>query len=104
MAENCRNIGSKCQGIAYQDLLRHHGVSVDVHLEGEDAGEELAAVADDDGVADAGQLALDGVLDEHGRNVLAARSDDQLLYPTRDRVVTFLVLKVYKHRYIHLGS
>ena len=77
---------------------------IDIDLECEYAGEKLLPVADDHGVGDAGQLLLYRLLDQHGGNVLAVSKDDQLLYPTRDGVVTFLVLKVYKHRYIHLGS
>ena len=67
---------------------------VDVDLEGENAGEELLAVPDHHRVRDARQLLLDGLLDQHRRHVLAARRDDQLLYPARDGIVPLLILKV----------
>src|SRR5207249_5734766 len=55
------------------------GLVVDHHQ----AGEELALVADDDGVGDVGRE-LELVLDLRRRDVLAARGDDDVLHPVGD--------------------
>ena len=60
------------------------GVRVHVHLEGEEAAEELPPVADEHGVAETGQLLHDAVLDQHGGDVLAPGRDDELLDPVSD--------------------
>ena len=54
-------------------------LGVDDGLEGEEDGEELLLVADQDGVGDDGQLLLDVVLDGDGGDVLAAGGDQELL-------------------------
>ncbi len=59
-----------------------------------EASEVLPGLSDDDCVADHHwQLLLDGGLDGHRRDVLAARGDDDLLLPAVDEVEAVLVLR-----------
>ena len=54
-----------------------------MHLEGHEASQELLLVPDDHHVADEGQLPLNGILNEHWRDVLTTGCNDQFLKEER---------------------
>jgi hypothetical protein len=86
-------------GLRRQLLERLHRLSVHFRAQGQEAGQEFASVAYQDSVADYfRQLSLDSVLDEDGRDVFAARGDNQLLDTARDTDVAFAVFLAHVAR------
>ena len=70
-------------------------------LEGQEHGQELLLVADEDGVRDDGQLALHRLLDRHRGNVLASGRDQQLLDTTCKNIFLWRRPRINLKRQIH---
>jgi hypothetical protein len=60
-----------------QFVCRRFRVFIDADFEGEEHGQELLLVADQNGVRDAGQLLLDRLLDGNRSHVFTAGRDQQ---------------------------
>ena len=81
---------STCRYMCFQ--IPASSYLINLHHEGEQAGEVLSAVADDDDKADDSfQLLFDLRLHRHRGDVLAARGDDDLLQPPPDLQEAVLV-------------